>query len=160
MTGQVSLMKVSTKEQAELVYTSTLSLIGKSIRELLVDMHQSIYTKVITILPKYVIVNKTDQKLLITQENLEDDFTIVDSECRENFRWLNGSGIKMIMIKILDNNADDPINEWKWSSPFSLEEIGSQNIRSINCKSPEKMNYWKIDRRLQNVSPVVLYSRT
>ena len=31
MTGQVSLMKVSTKEQAELVYTSTLSLIGKHV---------------------------------------------------------------------------------------------------------------------------------
>ena len=31
LTGQVSLMKMSTKEQAELVYTSTLSLIGKYI---------------------------------------------------------------------------------------------------------------------------------
>ena len=117
-------------------------------------MHQSIYTKVITILPKYIIINKTEEKLLVTQENLSDDFTIIDSSSRENFRWLNGSGIKMIMIKILDNNAEDPINEWEWSSPFSLEEIGSQNVRSINKKNSDRMNYWKIDRRIQNVRKI------
>jgi hypothetical protein len=32
ITGQVSVMKASTKEQAELVYTTSLSLIGKFIK--------------------------------------------------------------------------------------------------------------------------------
>lgn len=103
-------------------------------------------------MPKYVIVNKTDQKLLLTQEGLEDDFTIIDSYARENFRWLDGKGIKRTMIKILDSTADDPINEWMWSSSFNLEEIGAHSIRNVNSKDPSKFYYWKVDRRIQNVS--------
>jgi hypothetical protein len=110
-----------------------------------------LYTKVITILPKYVIINKTEEKLLITQEKLDDDFTIIDSLSRENFKWLNGSSIKKVMIKILDSKASDPINEWMWSSPFILEELGSQSVRTVNRESKDKFMYWKIDRQIINV---------
>ena len=119
-------------------------------------MNQSIYTKVITILPKYVIINKTDEKLLLTQEKLNDDFTIIDSYARENFRWLDGKGVKKVMIKILDSKAEDPINEWVWSSAFSLDEIGAHSVRNANKSNPDKFMYWKIDRRIQNVSLLIL----
>lgn len=119
-------------------------------------MNQSIYTKVITILPKYVIVNKTDEKLLLTQEKLNDDFTIIDSYARENFRWLDGKGVKKVMIKILDHTAEDPINEWVWSSAFSLDEIGAHSVRNANKNNSDRFMYWKIDRRIQNVSLVSL----
>lgn len=115
-------------------------------------MNQSIYTKVITVLPKFVIINKTEDKILLTQEKLEDDFTIIDSYTRENFRWLDGKGTKKVMIKVLDSTANDPINEWIWSSPFSLEEVGAHSVRNVNSEDPDKFLYWKIDRRIQNVS--------
>ena len=143
ITGQMSITKKSTNEMAELVYTTNLSL---------VDLNQALYTKVITILPKYVIINNTDEKLLVTQEHLSNDFTIIDSKSRENFKWLNARASKKIMIKILDNKADDPINEWNWSSPITLEEIGSHNVRNSNSRSTNDFIYWKIDRRIQNVS--------
>lgn len=116
-----------------------------------IDVNQSIYTKVITILPKYVIINNTDHKLLITQEKLDDDFTIIDSQSRENFKWLDGKKIKKVMIKILDNEANDPINDWVWSSPFNLEELGSHSVRNVNRNDADKFMYWKIDRRIQSV---------
>lgn len=99
-----------------------------------------------------MIINKTSEKLLLTQEKLDDDFTIIDSFSRENFRWLDGKGIKKAMIKILDNNGENPIKEWMWSSPFSLEEIGAHSVRNVNSSNPDKFMYWKIDRRIQNVS--------
>lgn len=98
-----------------------------------------------------MIINNTDEKLLLTQEKLDDDFTIIDSHARENFRWLNGEGTKMVMIKCLDCKASDPINEWAWSSPFNLEEIGAQNLRNVSSNNPDMFMYWKVDRRIQNV---------
>ena len=118
----------------------------------IIDMNQSLYTKVITILPKYVIINNSSDKLLVTQENLQDDFTIIDYNSRENFKWLCCNAPKKIMIKILDGQASDPLNEWRWSSPFKLDEIGSNNIRNANNTQPDKFMYWKIERRVQNVS--------
>ena len=55
------------------------------------------------------------------------------------------------MIKILDDQADDPINEWQWSSSFKLDEIGSNNIRNASNTETNKFMYWKIERRIQNV---------
>lgn len=121
-------------------------------------MNQSLYTKVITILPKYVIINNSSHKLLVTQENLVDDFTIIDSNSRENFKWLSSKASKKIMIKILDDQADDPINEWQWSSSFKLDEIGSNNIRNASNTETNKFMYWKIERRIQNVSFVNFYN--
>ena len=118
----------------------------------IIDVNQSLYTKVITILPKYVIINNSSNKLLVTQENLQDDYNIIDCNSRENFKWLSYDAPKKIMIKILDDQASDPLNEWKWSSPFKLDEIGSNNIRNGNSTQPDKFIYWKIERRYQNVS--------
>lgn len=120
-------------------------------------MNQSLYTKVITIVPKYVIINKTDEKLLITQEKLDDDFTIIDSHSRENFKWLNGTNIKKVMIKILDSKANDPINEWMWSSPFVLDEVGSQSVRTANRENKDTFMYWKIDRQIINVTIFLMF---
>jgi len=106
-------------------------------------------------MPKYVIVNNTAEKLLVTQESLDEDFIILDAYARENFRWLNSKAPKKVMIKVLDSNAEDPIHEWKWSSPFILEEVGSNNIRNPNNKKSNTFMYWKIDRRIQNVSIIV-----
>lgn len=116
------------------------------------DLNQSLYCKVITILPKYVIINNSNEKLLITQEKLVDDFTIIDSNSRDNFKWLNARSPKRIMIKVLDGKADDPINEWQWSSPINLEEMGTNNVRNANTTQSTQFLYWKIDRRIQNVS--------
>jgi hypothetical protein len=85
ITGHVNLTKYSTKESADLVYRSALSLI---------DPYQYLYTKVVTILPMFVMINKTNHKLLVTQEFMEDDFIMIDSNSRENFRWPNGKGEK------------------------------------------------------------------
>jgi hypothetical protein len=102
-------------------------------------------------MPKYVIINNSDEKLLVTQENLLDDFIIIDSKSREFFKWLNAKATKKIMIKILDSKADDPINEWHWSSPIILEEIGSSSVRCPSTTRQDVFLYWKIDRRIQNV---------
>lgn len=104
------------------------------------------YTKIITVLPKYVILNKSDKKLLLTQKGLDDDFTIIDSNSREIFLWLNAKAEKRVMIKMLDSDAEDPIKEWAWSSPFVLEEMGTTNVRNLNTNDPDKYFYWKIDR--------------
>ena len=56
------------------------------------------------------------------------------------------------MIKVLDSKADDPINEWQWSSPINLEEMGTNNVRNANTTQSTQFLYWKIDRRIQNVS--------
>jgi hypothetical protein len=112
----------------------------------------------VTILPKYVIINKTNKKLLLTQQNLEDDFTIIDCNSRENFRWLDGNGTRKVMIKILDDAAEDPIKEWMWSSAFSLEEMGAASVRNISTTNKDKFLYWKIDRRIQTVTYLLLNS--
>ena len=92
----------------------------------------------ITILPKYVIINKSSKKILLTQKNLEDDFTIIDSNSREIFHWLNGNASKKVMIKMLDSDAKDPLKEWAWSSPFILEEMGSASVRNLNLNDPDR----------------------
>jgi len=99
-----------------------------------------------------VIINKSERKLLLTQENLDNDFTIIDSNSRETFLWLNGKANKRVMIKMLDSNGEDPIKEWRWSSPFVLGEMGSTSVRNLNTNDPDKYCYWKIDRAIQNVS--------
>jgi hypothetical protein len=99
----------------------------------------------------YIFINKTDHKLLVTQEFMDDDFIIIDSNSRDNFKWLNGPGEKC-MLKILDSTSDNPINEWQWSTPFILNELGSQSIRNSNTDNDSDYMYWKIDRRLQNVT--------
>ncbi|CAI2385812.1 unnamed protein product [Moneuplotes crassus] len=139
--GQFSIAKNVAKELSELVYTTRLSLI---------DLNMPLYTKIITILPKYVIINKTDKKLLLTQKGLEQDFTIIDSRSREIFSWLEAKAEKKALIKMLDSSTEDPLKEWKWSSPFILEEMGTTSVRNLNANKPGYYFYWKIDRCIQN----------
>jgi hypothetical protein len=102
-------------------------------------------------MPKYVIINNSDEKLLVTQENALDDFLFIDSNSREFFRWLNAKTTNKIMIKILDSKADDPVYGWQWSSPIILEEIGSSGVRWSSIRRQDEFLYWKIDRQIQNV---------
>ena len=69
---------VVSEKKIDFVYQTYMSLISE---------HESIYTKIVCIAPKYVLVNKLNTRLQITQVGVEDQVDFLESGDRKEWFW-------------------------------------------------------------------------
>lgn len=90
----------------------------------LVSDQESVYTKIVSIAPKYIIVNKSPRKLCIAQTGNEYLFDTLDSGDRREWYWPESANDHKLVIK-LDN---EEYSRWLWSSPLDIKETGTESI--------------------------------
>ena len=83
-------------------------------------------TKVVTLLPRYIVVNKLNQPVQIGQVGCEESCPIIIGTGElQVVRWLDESKDRSLRIKLLpdaENGHEDW--EWQWSDPMSRNTVG------------------------------------
>ena len=96
-------------------------------------------TKLVTIVPRFVLVNntKSKHKLYIGQYDRQEHYkmhhghTGLEFENQKPFHWSDRRETKKItvMIEDLEANGDNGTNTW--SAPFQIEEIGQMQTSVV-----------------------------
>ena len=77
-----------------------------SISMSLVSAKESVYTKIVTIVPKFILVNKLGRALCVAQAGNEHLFDIVESGQRKEWVWQDASLADLITVKKVNEDAD------------------------------------------------------
>jgi len=99
----------------------------------LISEHESIYSKIVCIGPKYVLVNKLNTRLQITQVGVEDQIEVLESGDRKEWYWPDTHQQQKILMRLENENGfeiaefTDRIKKneepkWLWSSPIEITE--------------------------------------
>ena len=91
--------------------------LGVSIKDAL---HKFWRTKIVTLVPQYLLVNETDHALHYMQPGCKRSF--IGPRQHTPFHWDNASGMRAIMVRLEPQHYD-------WSCPLSLGEIYSAVAR-------------------------------
>ena len=121
------------KKVYEFVLTTALSLTVQD---------EYIYTKVITISPKYVFYNSSQLCLQIVQEDCFESVLSVKPGESKAFHWPNNSRERFVLIRLRDDN----FSQWDWSSPLELQELGSITVKCRHQMRIHNHLLLKIDR--------------
>lgn len=75
----------------------------------LVSEEESIYTKIVNIAPRFVIVNKIGRAICVAQSGNECMYDVVESGERREWIWLDSNLEDLIVVKKED---EDPDRDW------------------------------------------------
>ena len=126
-------------------------------------------TKLVTIVPRFVLVNntKSKHKLYIGQYDRQEHYkmhhghTGLEFENQKPFHWSDRRETKKItvMIEDLEANGDNGTNTW--SAPFQIEEIGQYRVAFPNgCILNERNEVLRVEVKSTDSSIVIIFSVT
>lgn len=92
-----------------------------------------VFGRVVLITPKYVIINKMEEDVLVRQYHAKSKEILVERNCRLPFHWPDSEQPEMIRVKAM--------GAWSWSGQFSLENIGGFTIQN---RHRNMMNHFKL----------------
>ncbi len=113
----------------EFVMTAALSLAVQD---------EYIYTKIITIAPKYVIRNPGETPLELIQEGCFESPLRVEPGEGSPFYWPDALRPRRVLLRLAKAGVPTEggrvfdsreVFEWDWSNPFSLEELGTIAVK-------------------------------
>ncbi|OMJ85768.1 hypothetical protein SteCoe_12834 [Stentor coeruleus] len=87
--------------------------------------NETVFTKIVIISPRYILVNNMQNNLVIAQEGLLQYGMIIQPGSRVPFHWTDKDYKELIRVK-------GKGEEWAWSGPFAIDNIGSFTIQSKN----------------------------
>lgn len=90
----------------------------------LVSDQESVYTKIVSIAPKYIVVNKSPRKLCLAQTGNEVLYDALEFGERREWYWPDSSNDHKLVIKL----DDEEEAHWLWSSPLDIKEMGTESI--------------------------------
>jgi vacuolar protein sorting-associated protein 13A/C len=80
-----------------------------------VDYDEKIFCKIITISPRFVLVNKTGFLLETRQKGVEDKIIGIEKDSRIPLYWQNDDKNKFLNVRIIEENID-----WNWSGNLNV----------------------------------------
>ena len=109
----------------EFAMTSALSLAVQD---------EYIYTKIITISPRYTFHNFSEMTLEVVQEGCFESPVVIEPGESESFHWPNAQRPRQVLLKLGKGCEAQGVKlgellEWDWSNPFSLEELGAITVK-------------------------------
>ncbi|EAR90561.2 PH domain protein (macronuclear) [Tetrahymena thermophila SB210] len=106
-----------------------------------VDQEQKLFSKVITISPRFIIVNKTGQSIQVRQSGFGKSTTI-EKDSRIPLQWYDQREKRYLNLKILEDKQ-----YWKWSGNLNVLELGTVNFLTRNLKNKMEITFLRIDVR-------------
>jgi Rps23 Pro-64 3,4-dihydroxylase Tpa1-like proline 4-hydroxylase len=105
--------------QYDFVYSVSLAQVEKEVKS------SDLFTKLIKIFPKFVLVNKFEATIKYRQYLNEEDDRILESKERAILYWPNNNFQFLLSIKLLTkderSNMDDNKTKWDWTRGFSVK---------------------------------------
>jgi vacuolar protein sorting-associated protein 13A/C len=111
--------------------------------------NEYLFTKIITISPRFVLVNNMKEDLIIIQHEVREYPTILHSKTRSPYYWPNGKGQQLINIRVLEGEDRSMYRNfgegsvWGWSGAIAIDQIGSITLQ---CRNLKDIRYFKLVR--------------
>ncbi|EGR30928.1 PH domain protein [Ichthyophthirius multifiliis] len=106
------------------------------------DYDEKIFSKVITISPRFIFVNKTGNLLEIRQKGVENKIIGIEKNSRIPLYWHNDEKSKFLNVRLIDENKD-----WNWSGNLNVQELGTVNFLCRNAQDKMELLFLRIDVR-------------
>lgn len=123
-----------------------------------VEENELLYTRLITISPRYIIVNETGQTLIIkTVKDIEDNSKniVIPANKRQQLYWNEDTKERRFKLNIIDpnNRGNNPLRKssmslmdkinysnisWNWSGDLDISNIGVCNFLLRNKNNPQR----------------------
>lgn len=107
-----------------------------------VDYEQRLFSKVITISPRFVIVNKTGYPIEIKQKGNDEKVTGIEKDTRIPLYWYNETESRFLNIRIIEDEKD-----WHWSGNLNVLELGTVNFLIRNRDDKMDISFLRTDVR-------------
>ena len=130
---------------------------GINLSNLCVDKTNYIFSKILRISPRYIIVNRTHYDLQLMQENCPKDLKIMSPDSRLPFFWTDEKKAKQLKLRVAKfEGLDQEI--WGWSGVLDISYIGVISFSLRNPESPNDMKFFQGDIRIDNHILYVIFS--
>jgi Vacuolar-sorting-associated 13 protein C-terminal/SHR-binding domain of vacuolar-sorting associated protein 13/Autophagy-related protein C terminal domain len=108
-----------------------------------------LFTKVLIISPRYILINSLEEDLIIQQYNTQSSETLLARRSKEPFHWPDAHAEELLKLKL-------GCGEWNWSGAFSISNIGAFTVQCQQSSFTYKLI--KIEIKLQESTAYVLFS--
>lgn len=111
-----------------------------------------LFTKVLIISPRYLIMNTMqDEDLILKQYDSESDEILIARSSKEPFHWPDAYADDLLILKPGCLN-------WEWSGAFSIMKIGTFVVQCRREGTEEDYRLIKVEIKLENSTTYVLFS--
>ena len=132
---------------------------GINLSNLCVDQSNYIFSKILRISPRYIIVNRSTYDLQLIQEDCPKDVKIIAPEKRLPFFWTDEHKAKLLKLKLVkyDGLSQDA---WGWSGSLDISYIGVMSFSLRNPDNPLDLKFVQGDIRIDNHILYVIFTES
>lgn len=92
---------------------------------------ESLFTKVTTVRPLYIVVNYTQSTVLFAQESAKGSPLFVKPSQQMPFHWNEKDNEKKVCVRIIPSKTDsDCSTDFDWSIGFTLSDAGTITLHN------------------------------
>ena len=113
---------------------------------------EMMFTKVIVISPRYLVVNNTEAGIIIAQDGLFDYGVILEAGAQLPFHWTDKNHQELVIVKVKGDH-------WAWSGPFSIDSIGSFSVQSKDKREISAFLMMKIEIKIVATTAHVIFEK-
>jgi len=135
---------------------TTLLDVGINMSLLRCDKDYNLITKIITISPRFILINKTNYKIQIKREGGENTIETLEKDVRTPLYWNDWSSAakgKSICIRPVEDESTP--NAWNWSNGFDIQAVGLYNY-FIKSGDKSQSKFFKTSVTLEHSSLFVV----
>jgi len=124
--------------------------VGINMSLLRCDKAYNLFTKIITISPRFILLNKTDYVLEIKRDCSQQTMGIILKDIRTPYYWSNrDSSMKDKSICIRPIESVEDAEKWSWSNGFDIQAVGLYNYLVFG-KDRSQMKFFKTSVSLES----------
>lgn len=122
-----------------------------------------LYTRVVSISPRLIIVNQLKCYLVVIQSDVHRDPLILQPGDRSPFYWATGKVKELVQIRPVDtsmhykNISKEFDMQWGWSGPIEITNMGTTIVQCKDLKIPSQYLLVKAEVRLVEFSALAIF---
>ena len=122
---------------------TTMLDLGVNMSLLRCDKKYNLITKIITLSPRFIFINKTNYPIEVKREQGEQPITVLEKDVRTPLYWTNWANTakdKSISVRPVDN--DHGADFWSWTHGFDIQAVGLYNYL-LSSKDKKQSKFLK-----------------
>jgi vacuolar protein sorting-associated protein 13A/C len=117
-----------------------------------------LYSYVVTVSPRFVLVNKLSQTLIVMQKDTTSMPLILGPNNRSPYHWPDGRQTDQVKIRVAEGGGSSMVYSkgegsiWDWSGYLNISSIGITTIQMRNLMEPCYFKLIKVSIRVHGVT--------
>ena len=122
-----------------------------------------LYTRVVSISPRLIIVNQLKSYLVVIQSEMNRDPLILHPGDRSPFYWTSGRLKELVQIRPVDTQVHykhigrETDMKWGWSGPIDVTNMGTTIVQCKDLTEPSRYKLVKAEVRLVEFSALAIF---